>query len=175
MCHLQMLTSCFYSRQPDKRSSRHGGMSNDCSMSNDSSSCCNQAPDCNFGMQALKDEISSLKTQSGHDLESATKEARKEAVRLLGEVSLHALHLQTRACVWVSAREHVRTYHLPAIFSNVKVYAMWQSVELKRRNTDLEADLALSVDRAMGLEKAAEELQKELTSGESVKKIVCIL
>ena len=115
MCHLQMLTSCFYSRQPDKRSSRHGGMSNDCSMSNDSSSCCNQAPDCTFGMQALKDEISSLKTQSGHDLESATKEARKEAVRLLGEVSLHALHLQTRACVWVSAREHVRTYHLPAI------------------------------------------------------------
>ena len=59
--------------------------------------------------------------------------------------------------------------------SNVKVYAMRQSVELKRRNTDLEADLALSVDRAMGLEKAAEELQKELTSGESVKKIVCIL
>jgi len=46
-------------------------------------------------MQALKDEISNLKTQSAHDLEKATKEARKEAARLLGEVLPHALHFRT--------------------------------------------------------------------------------
>ena len=53
------------------------------------------------------------------------------------------------------------TLHKPMTESS----ACWQSQEVQRRSKDLEADLALSVDRAMELEKLVTDLKDELASG----------
>lgn len=58
-----------------------------------------------------------------------------------------------------------------------EIRAFGQSQEFQRRSKDLEADLAISVDRAMTLEKLVTDLKDELASGnryDSTKFCLCV-